>query len=269
MATIFKSLAPSDYTITPFPTYYEYSYAYVSGGMDNSPDVQFKFGTKYPSENLATRLPNAEYELYDSIVQTFYSSSAVATYGMRNGAYIPSESLYVVSITQDLYGNTIVPGTFGVTINSTKSIDDGIGNIWVSSSGVANRVGFVFYDMGIAVLQPTASTTSVINNGGLYVGNGDTIDISFTATLLAYEHAIRVKINPNEFLYAMNNPTVQSVVSGSKTALDLMYAKTILPYQTAVGLYNKNNELLAVAKVSNPIQRTSDMPQTFIIKFDT
>jgi hypothetical protein len=174
-----------------------------------------------------------------------------------------------VSITQDLYGNTIVPGTFGVTVDSTQSIDDGIGNIWVSSSGVANRIGFVFYDMGIAVLRPTASATAAINNGGMYIGDGHTIDISFTSTLLAYEHAIRVKIDPNEFLYAMNNPTVQSVVSASKTALDLMYAKTILPYQTTVGLYNENNELLAVAKVSNPIQRTSDMPQTFIIKFDT
>jgi hypothetical protein len=41
------------------------------------------------------------------------------------------------------------------------------------------------------------------------------------------------------------------------------------PYITTLGLYNSNNELLAVAKVSNPIQRTNDIAQTFVIKFDT
>jgi hypothetical protein len=40
------------------------------------------------------------------------------------------------------------------------------------------------------------------------------------------------------------------------------------PYVTTIGLYNENNELLLVAKPSVPVQRTSDVTQTFIIKFD-
>lgn len=269
MATIFKSLAPSDYTITPFPTYYEYTYSYTSGSMNNSPDVQLLYGSQYPFSDISARVTNQEYDLYDSIVQIFYSSSAYAAYGIRETSYIPTQSVYVVSVTQDLYGNTIVPGTFRLIVNSTASIDDGKGNIIVSSSGVGANIGFVFYDKGIAVIKPRATSVTSITNQGLYVGNGGTTQIQFTSTLLAYEHSIRLKIEPNEFLVSTNNPTSTAIVSQSYRAIDWMYEKRLLPYQTTLGLYNENNELLAVAKVSNPIQRTADMPQTFIVRFDT
>jgi hypothetical protein len=269
MATIFKSLAPSDYTVTPFPAYYEYTYNYTSGSTNNSPDVQLLYGSKYPF-SLSNRDINPQYELYDSIVQIFYSSSAQSTYGIQQSSYVPNGTVYVVSVTQDLYGNTIVPGTFKLTVNSTSSIDDSKGNIIVSSSGVAENVGFVFYDKGIAVIKPRSDTVTSITNAGLYVGDGGTVQIQFTSTLMVYEHAIRLKIEPSEFLISANNPSTQTVISQSKRAVDLMYEKNqLLPYITTLGLYNENNELLAVAKVSNPIQRTVDMPQTFIIKFDT
>jgi hypothetical protein len=47
-----------------------------------------------------------------------------------------------------------------------------------------------------------------------------------------------------------------------------MNSKQLFPYVTTIGFYNSNNELVAVAKPSVPVQRTSDMPQTFIVKFD-
>jgi hypothetical protein len=42
-----------------------------------------------------------------------------------------------------------------------------------------------------------------------------------------------------------------------------------VPYVTTIGLYNDQYELLAVAKVSEPIQRTFDVTQTFTVRFDT
>lgn len=269
MTTVFKSLAPSDYSITPFPTYYEYTYSYTSGSGGNSPDVQVLFASKYPLSSKTRTIPNAQYDLYDSIIQIFYSSSAYASYGIKGTSYIPSESMYVVSITQDLYGNTILPTSFRFIVNGTASYDDGKGNLIASSSNSGSNIGFVFYDKGIAVIKPRTSVTTSITKDGVYIANGGTAEIKFTSTMMVYEHSIRLKIDQKEFLHASNNPSVTSIISGSTRAIDAMYDGTLLPYQTALGLYNENNELLAVAKLSNPIQRTADMPQTFIVKFDT
>jgi hypothetical protein len=46
-------------------------------------------------------------------------------------------------------------------------------------------------------------------------------------------------------------------------------SQSLYPYITTIGLYNPDNELVAVAKVSNPIQRTDYSVQTFVVKFDT
>jgi hypothetical protein len=70
-------------------------------------------------------------------------------------------------------------------------------------------------------------------------------------------------------LFATNNPTAKSAVTGSTdNAIGLMVSQSILPYVTTIGFYNEQNELLLVAKPSVPIQRTTDVAQTFIVKFD-
>jgi hypothetical protein len=287
MGTIFKSLARGDYTVKPFPTYYDYVYTFTSGSefnlspaaSVNSPDVQILYGSKYPFEDISLRAPNAEYDLYDSIMHTFYSPYSVSLYGIQSTSYAPQDNMYVVSITQDLYGEKIVPTTFKLTVDSTSSYDDGIGNLIASSSGVGQNIGFVFYDKGIAVIKPKVDTTTSMGNDGLYLAEGGTAEIQFRSTVTVYETLIRVKLEPSDFLHSPNNPTSKAIVSQSKRAIDLMYNKTVLqsptgstvlfPYITTIGLYNENSELLAVAKVSNPIQRTDGIPQTFIIKFDT
>ena len=40
-------------------------------------------------------------------------------------------------------------------------------------------------------------------------------------------------------------------------------------YITNVGLYNDSNELLAIAKISNPIKNENDLPLSFLIRFDS
>ena len=40
------------------------------------------------------------------------------------------------------------------------------------------------------------------------------------------------------------------------------------PYVTNIGLYNEENELLAIAKLSNPIKNDQDLPITFLVRFD-
>lgn len=269
MASIFKTLAPTDYSITPFPTYRQHSYTYVSGSTSNSEDVNVLFARKY-IESSSARYPNTQQDLYDSVIQSFYSAIPYATYGTTTGSYIPSASTYVISITQDVFGEKIVPGTFNIKLNTSQSYDDGAGNIIASSSGTGSVVGRIFYDKGIALFKPMSVIAGGgLTNAGLYIENGTSLDANFMSSVSVYENAYKVKLDPTEFLYAANNPTVTSQISGSnKTPIDLMVSGTLVPYVTTIGFYNDNNELLLVAKPSVPIQRTSDMIQTFIVKFD-
>jgi len=269
MANIFKSFRNTDYSITPFPAYYDYSYTYQSGSTTNSEDVQVLFGVKYLSGS-GTRIPNAQYELFDSIVQNFYSPIPYATYGITQNSYIPSASVYVVTVSQNLFGNQIVPNTFSLKFGNSSSFDDGKGNIYISSSNSSSLIGAIFYDKGIAVFKPTSSLVGGgLTLNGLSLVSESTVTISFTSSIQLYEHSIRTVIEPDEFLQSFANPTVEpNTIYSNKSAFQLMLSSSLRPYVTTIGLYNENNELLAVAKPSVPIQRTADMPQTFIIKFD-
>jgi hypothetical protein len=270
MANIFKSLSPTDYTITPFPAYYQYSYTYVSGSTSNSSDVNILFGRKYLTSSGVRTTTSSIYELFDSIIQTFYSSVAYASYGITSQSYVPSESVYVVSITQDVFGERVVPGTFSIQVGTSQSYDDGKGNLIASSSGTGSIVGRIFYDKGIAVFKPTSSIAGGgLTRNGLYISSSTSVNVNFTSSINLYENAYKVKIEPTEFLYTFNNPSITSPISGSiYNPIQLMVSGNLKPYVTTIGFYNDNNELLLVAKPSVPIQRTSDMAQTFIVKFD-
>lgn len=269
MARIYKSLSPFDYSIVPFPAYYKYSYTYQSGSANNSTDIQVSYGEKFLTSSNVTRLPNSTYELFDSVVQSFYSSIPYTAYGTKSTSYIPSASVYVVGIAQTVYGETVLPGSFSVQVGTSQSYDDGKGNLIVSSSGTGSIIGRIFYDKGVALLKPTSSATGVLNNGGIFIGNGTSINIQFSSSITLYENTWKAKIEPTEFLVT-NNPTVKNgILSGSSnTGIELMVSGTMLPYVTTIGFYNDNNELLLVAKPSVPVQRTSDVVQTFIVKFD-
>jgi hypothetical protein len=279
--TAFKSLAPSEYTVTPFAAYAPFSYTYVSGSSTNSLDVQILLGRKYVTSS-GLRVANTEQDLFDSVVQTFYSPIPYTQYGIQSSSYHPTSSVFVVSVTQDVFGEEIKPGTFTVKINTSSSIDDGRGNLIVSQSGTGSIVGRIFYDKGVAVIKPTSSIAGGgLTRNGICIVSGTNVVVNFTSSVQLNEHSVKVKLNPTDFNFSLYNPTVTKTFytyTGSTTRpFDSMVTRSItldstnylVPYITTIGLYNSNSELVAIAKVSNPIQRTFDSIQTFVVKFDT
>lgn len=269
MASIFKTIVPSDIKRTPFPAYYDYSYSYTSGSTTDT-DVRVLFGKKFDTSSGLRTSPNAEYELFDSVIQAFYSPIAYAQSGTKSTSYVPTGSVYVISITQDVFGEKVVPGTFSIGVGTSSSYDDGYGNLIISSSGVGYTIGRIFYDKGVALYKATSSISGGgLTSNGLYVVNGTTVNVNFTSSMTVIENTYTAKLNPTDFMYAFNNPTVDSPLSASlSTPIELMWSGSLKPYVTTIGFYNDNNELLLVAKPSVPIQRTADSVQTFIVKFD-
>ncbi len=68
----------------------------------------------------------------------------------------------------------------------------------------------------------------------------------------------------NEFNYS-TNPTY---LSGSKIVVKNTYSDTPLSYITTVGLYSADNELLAVAKVSEPLKKDPTNELTLRVRLD-
>lgn len=279
--TAFKALNTKEYTITPFPAYSSFQYTYVSGSTSNSDDIDVSFGLKYDTSS-GLRVANDSQELFDSVVQTFYSAIPYASYGTLSSSYHPTGSVFVISVTQDVFGEEVKPGTFSVQVGTSASIDDGYGNLIISESGTGSRIGRIFYDKGVALLKPTTGISGGgITSNGICIVSGTNVNVNLTSSVKLFEHSVRVKLNPTDFNFSLYNPSVSEELpfytGSTQTPLESMVSRSqnpettqyLAPYVTTIGLYNADHDLLAVAKLSNPIQRTFDSIQTIVVKFDT
>lgn len=248
---------------------------------DNTPRINVDTGTY-------------EYVLYRSIKHLFYDHGV-----FYSGSDLVAESItglpnnfYVVSIGQYFYGERIKPGSFELSLDAiTQAVtDDGFGNLIVSSSGTGSYVGNIFYNKGIAVISEyTSSVASAVTSSGIKIVNGTQVYVDYSSDVKIQRHEINLKLEAGDYNMSFSNPSLRKLYtpttasvtqrfvdqnipqsgSGSWSLSTLMSSGVIKPYVTTIGLYNQNYELLAVAKVSTPIQRTFDMEQIFIVRFDT
>ena len=143
--------------------------------------------------------------------------------------------------------------------------------------------GVVFYQAGIVVLTASIfaeSTDFNQDDNATYDIEQSLVSASITGSLDALRHRIQnisfnntTEINStiyfcrapaNKFNYS-SNPTY---VTGSKIRVKNIATDNPVSYITTVGLYNAANELLAVAKLSEPIKKTVDNELTLRVRLD-
>jgi hypothetical protein len=161
----------------------------------------------------------------------------------------------------------------------------------VSIGGIDSwYAGLIFYQAGVMVL--TASVLMHGAHGQLDVGSdllftrgGDTIDAAIPTTSIsgaADDFRRRIKniqfnnttelnstvyfcrANHNEFNYS-SNPTY---VNESKVRVKTQATDDPVSYITTVGLYNDNNELMATAKLSEPLKKNPSTEYTIRVRLD-
>ena len=112
--------------------------------------------------------------------------------------------------------------------------------------------------------------------------------ISFKNEHIIYENEVRCLVEESNFNLSYNPTLLVSgsqyiVTSGSQasgsvytltgsidsTIKDFVTGSTFYTYATTLGLYNDNDELLAVAKFGKPIMMSPDTDMTFVVKYDT
>jgi len=167
----------------------------------------------------------------------------------------------------------------------------------LSGSTNKNVAGLLFYQAGIAVLsasllvypsggvsQTLSEDTKNILSGGLGFGSTPVRAILTGSTIKAACNQFRHRLNSvefnnttelnstiyycrahhNEFNYS-SNPTY---LTGSKIRVKASSFDQPVSYITTVGLYSADNELLAVAKLSEPLKKTPDNDMTLRIRLD-
>lgn len=165
------------------------------------------------------------------------------------------------------------------------------GVLFSNSAGTGDGLGVVFYQAGIAVITSSVfSGTSDFLSGSDYTGHYGTtgtasvtdafVSMSMTGTMDALRRRLyNVSLNntteinstiyfcrapTNKFNYS-SNPTY---VSGSKIRVKNISTDNPVAYVTTVGLYNSQNELLAVAKLSEPLKKSVDNELTIRVRLD-
>jgi len=188
-----------------------------------------------------------------------------------NGAYITDNSRItsVVDYTPAGRRFTLGSGSFG----------DGV--LPNNPSAIANGIyGYLYPDIGIIILNPSAFSQTIIepegNNPSVFVrgnninsNNPERLRYYLTQLTLLSEETVSsnyifCRARNSEFNYSLN-PTFETSSFISSYNEFLQVPAT---YITSVGLYNDNNELLAVAKLSKPLKKEFDTEALVRVKLD-
>jgi hypothetical protein len=171
-----------------------------------------------------------------------------------------------------------------------------------------NEVGYIFYQAGVVVLNASifaasgsideteienladnqkgqlAIATAMTGTNGTSLVTGNIADMFLSASIDGVSDAFRkrvqnisfnnttelnstiyfCRVNHNEFNYS-SNPTY---LSSSQIVVKNTQNDAPISYITTVGLYSVDNELLAVAKLSEPIKKTPDDSLILRVRLD-
>jgi hypothetical protein len=196
--------------------------------------------------------------------------------------YFPTgsnEVVGIISIPSNLFGEYIKPGSFNLAISASTTLhDDGQGNVLSGSL----KVGDIIYEHGMIILTndgiPGQDGYGYINYEGGTYGLGDASFIedfinnpnlicSFDSTITIYESQYKCTIRENEFNFSQN-PSLISGSSNSGVIYNFATGSYFNPYVTTVGLYNNNKELLAVAKLAQPLPLSAVTDTTIMVNLD-
>ena len=191
-----------------------------------------------------------------------------------------------------MFGDQIVPKSVDITTPSGSYYDDGEGVLWrrtpLIGTGSAIRVGNVIYEHGMIILtggtrKEGTGETYVYGTAeyGDSVWNGRTVGLSdidnfvdtlnitcsFSSSFTIYETQYKCTIGQDEFNYSQN-PTTISGSSNDGTVFNYVTSSFFSPYVTTVGMYNNNNELVAVGKLAQPLPTSRTTDTTILVNID-
>jgi hypothetical protein len=296
-----KEIPKSDIIIRPMKVYKEWT-------LDEN-DIYPIFGTRGANtlidiDNDDTSHGYNQKVIHASIKSQFYTNPSTASIltevGLRKSyastdERILEDDIAVFSIPQIYYGEGIKVGTVVLEdeqLGRTYT-DDGYSNLIDSGSNIK---GNVFYDRGLVVISKDIVSGSVLSQ----------FTLNFRSTKTIFENEVFIPVLESEFNYSQNPSAVYEdgsrlythimqrpgstkigdLVTSSFYDAGIKWVKSaflqyeasssldqtgsfLAPYITTIALYDNELNMVAVAKLPQPIKSLPDYPVNFIIRFDT
>ena len=215
-----------------------------------------------------------------------------------------AEQIYIINISRDRYKQSIQPGSLNLTLASgsvtIKLTDDSNttsltrfvgenrvfyiisgsnGNAYTSSAATSPYYGMMLPDLGVIILDASGSLTPYIQAANLSTASAQTnakklftsiVSGSSTQGFQAQSSEVVssryffTRIKNSEFNYTSN----PSIIDDNGNLLYTTLINNPQTFITSVGMYNDNNELLAVAKLSKPLTKDFTKEALIRIKLD-
>jgi hypothetical protein len=164
----------------------------------------------------------------------------------------------------------VVSGTLGGSEGSTIEVDrhptfGGYGLFYPSLGIIVLNPGAIGATVGLDAPETGSVSTPQYNHEILYdaIVDGGNFLARSAENISSTHYFARLKAR--EFNYT-NNPTFFDEVSGAINNVSFIQDPRV--YLTQVGLYNDSNELLAIAKTSQPIQKAFDKEVNLKVRLD-
>jgi hypothetical protein len=296
-----KEIPKSDIIIRPMKVYKEWT-------LDEN-DIYPIFGTRGANtlidiDNDDTSHGYNQKVIHASIKSQFYTNPSTASIltevGLRKSyastdERILEDDIAVFSIPQIYYGEGIKVGTVTLEDEQLGRIytDDGYSNLIDSGSNIK---GNIFYDRGLVIISKDIVSGSVLSQ----------FTLNFRSTKTIFENEVFIPVLESEFNYSQNPSAVYEdggrlythimqrpgstkigdLVTSSFYDAGIKWVNSaflqyeasssldqtgsfLAPYITTIALYDNELNMVAVAKLPQPIKSLPDYPVNFIIRFDT
>jgi hypothetical protein len=203
----------------------------------------------------------------------------------------------VLSIPMTTFGEYIDPYSFKMSFDGYDFYDDGEGNLMSGSLMMGN----IIYTHGIITLtgnqglfdSMSAATTSPSTTLGAIYGsasygtnyvygsvvtptnlntliNGfsttNNFTCSFSSSYTIFEKQYKCTIRENEYNFTLNPSTIRNDATGS--VYGFVTESYFSPYITTVGLYDEQQNLLAIGKLAQPVPGSPTTDTTILINLD-
>ena len=216
-----------------------------------------------------------------------------------------AEDIWVINFARSRYKESLLPGAFNLGLRNGSSqilltddsnesntanfigenryynIISGSDGSAYTSSAASTYYGLLFPDLNIAVLKASGSNSvynfvpalvktmaANFNQVKLYASIGASATAGFPIKAQSAETVSSryffTRVKNSEFNYTTN----PSVIDSNGNLLYTSLVNNPQTYITTVGLYNDNNELLAVAKLSKPLVKDFTKEALIRIKLD-
>jgi len=210
----------------------------------------------------------------------------------------------IVTSTNPASGSAIYTDVGSSTSLENSPTGGPVGNI-VNAANTSQTVGLMFYNQGIAVfdmkkvfngnqfmtgsIQTVGSTANNVNFSGSFgtdflvsasmdniidhiastrFGSGSNTTITFQNNTKINSTLVYCRATADEFNYS-SNPTYTNsegrirVINEGQENIEKAFS-----FITTIGLYDANEELLAVAKLSRPVEKNDEKDLTFRVRLD-